>query len=118
MRARTRVVLFLAPALWIAILAVALAGNAFAGTAWQGDDYSYGASYNQRCVICDGEADGNTAYVAFQSYEGNWYRVEDLDGSSGSCWWNSNPVASGVYRHRTCEDRNNWPDPCSEHSYH
>jgi hypothetical protein len=94
-----------------------LGGAAYAGTAYQGADYSYSTDSNRRAVVCDKEADGRTAYVHYSTWESTSTirRVNDLDGSSGYCWQGPQ-YASGIYKHRTCEDINNAPDACSEYS--
>lgn len=83
-----------------------------------GGDYGYVDTNNTHLVICDREADARTAYSKAYSIAGNYFRVNDQDGSSGSCWFKV--VSSGVGQHTTCEDINNWPDDCSDQgwSYH
>ena len=90
-------------------------GIATAGTIYQGGDYSYTTSGHKRPVICDMEADARTAYVLWEA--GNYNisgRVNDMDGSSGSCWMTTYDIATNVMFHKTCEDINNWPDACSK----
>jgi len=99
-----------------AVLVAAGAGPAWAGTVFQGNDYSYVDNGNRNAVICDQEADGRTAYVKGVTLAGNSFRVDDLDGSSGSCWYQT--YQSGVAWHETCEDINNAPDDCGNRSYH
>jgi hypothetical protein len=98
------------------LLALTATSPAWAGTAYQGSDYSYVTNSNTRPTICDKEADGRTAYTSGVSIAGNGFRVNDMDGSSGYCWYTT--VGSGVANHRTCEDINNWPDACGSRSYH
>lgn len=45
-------------------------------------------------------------------------RVNDMDGSSGSCWMTTYDIATNVMFHKTCEDINNWPDACSKWHNH
>jgi hypothetical protein len=99
-----------------ALLAATATSPAWAGTVYQGSDYSYVTTSNTRPTICDKEADARTAYVSGVSIGGNSFRVNDQDGSSGSCWYRT--ISSGVANHRTCEDINNWPDACGDRSYH
>lgn len=93
-----------------------VAAPAVAGTVDAGADYSYVSGDNTQPTICDQEADGNTAYAKGSSIAGNSFRVNDLDGSSGSCWYET--WESGVSWHQTCEDRNNAFDHCGDTSYH
>ena len=51
------------------------------------------------------------------SFAGNWVRVDDLDGAGGWCY-QTNLIPSGLGRHRTVEEINNWPDAKSAWSYH
>ena len=128
-----------------ALLAATATSPAWAGTVYQESDYSYVTNTNTRPTICDREADARTAYsngtsiagnsntntrptvcdkeadarTAYSngtSIAGNSFRVNDQDGSSGSCWYVT--ISSGVRNHRTCEDINNWPDACSGYSNH
>ena len=103
-------------ALAAAALAVAASSPAWAGTAYEGSDYSYVDNGNRNAVICDREADGRTAYTSGVSVAGNGFRVNDQDGSSGYCWYKT--IDSGVRNHVTCEDINNYPDACGPRSYH
>lgn len=97
-------------------VAIAATTSAWAGTAYQGSDYSYVDNGNRNATICDREADARTAYVSGTSIAGNGFRVNDQDGSSGSCWYVT--IDSGVRNHVTCEDINNYPDACGSRSYH
>jgi len=99
-----------------AALALTAISLAWAGTAYQGADFSYVDNNNRNAVICDQEADGRTAYTSGSSLAGNGFRVNDQDGSSGYCWFKT--IDSGVANHITCEDINNWPDACGARSYH
>lgn len=104
--------------LLVFVVAFALLSNvAFGATVWQGNDRSYGSDSNHRVTICDGEADGRTAYSDYQTFAGNWFRVSDLNGSGNSCY-PSDYRPSGISRHNTCENINNWPDACSGYSWH
>lgn len=105
---------FAAPLMWATMMGSA----AFAGTIYQGADYSYSTSSNRRAVICDKEADGRTAYVVYEWGNLKQHRINDMDGSSGSCWWNATEEKTSVMEHKTCEDINNWPDACSKWSSH
>lgn len=101
-------------------LCVLLAGLTSSTPVWasrstQGADYSY-VPDNTKPTICDQEADANTAYVKGYSIAGNSFRVEDQDGSSGYCWYQTYP--SGVAWHQTMEDINNAPDYEGNISYH
>lgn len=91
----------------------AVSSSAFAGTVYQGSDRSYTTDVNRKAVVCDGEADARTAYVQYNAGSGASGRINDQDGSAGSCWLNSNQVPSAIQRHKTCEDINNRPDACS-----
>ena len=99
-----------------ALLAATATSPAWAGTVYQESDYSYVTNTNTRPTVCDKEADARTAYSNGTSIAGNSFRVNDQDGSSGSCWYVT--ISSGVRNHRTCEDINNWPDACSGYSNH
>jgi len=113
MRAKMTVALFALSALFLAV-----SGPAWGGSRTQelpnGDD-GYVDTNNTHLTICDREADGNTAYSKAYSIAGNFFRVYDQDGSSGSCWFT--PVPSRVSSHNTCEDINNWPDDCSDQGW-
>lgn len=99
-----------------AAIAVIMSSPASATVVYSGNDYSYTTNSNTRPTICDREADARTAYVKGVSIAGNSFRMEDRDGSSGSCWYTQ--LNSGVSWHNTCEDVNNWPDACGNRSYH
>jgi hypothetical protein len=99
-----------------AALAVTASSPAWAGTVYQGSDYSYVTNSNRNATICDKEADARTAYTSGASIAGYGFRVNDQDGSSGYCWYKT--IDSGVANHITCEDINNWPDACGSRSYH
>ena len=109
-----------------AVFALSALSMAAASPAWGASrtqelpngDYGYVDNNNRNLVICDREADARTAYSQAYSLAGNYFRVNDQDGSSGSCWYIT--IGSGVSRHTTCEDINNWPDNCSDQgwSYH
>ncbi|MBA2560125.1 MAG: hypothetical protein H0V07_09605 [Propionibacteriales bacterium] len=92
-------------------------GVAHAAEVYQGDDVSYGTDANRRVVVCDNESDGHGVHSDFYSFAGASWRVDDLDGMGGYCW-ESNQVSSGVAKHRTVEEVNNWPDYKSAWSYH
>lgn len=99
-----------------AAYALGVVAPAFAGTAYQGSDYSYVDNGNRNATVCDQEADARTAYTSGTTIAGNSFRVNDQDGSSGYCWYQTQQ--SGVSNHRTCEDINNQPDACGTRSYH
>lgn len=99
---------------WVAVATA----SATAGTVYSGANYSYTTNSNSQAVICDQEADGDTAYVKGSQGNGLPFRVDDLDGSSGGCWQNNTPFPTNVQLHITCQDWNNRPDPCSSYSRH
>ena len=111
---RSRILLLAAPVVWVTMMG----GVAFGATIKQGSDYSYSTSSNRKAVICDQEADARTAYVKYEAGDLNQGRINDQDGSSGSCWQNANDVPSSIRYHRTCEDINNRPDACSKWDQH
>lgn len=99
---------------WVAVATA----SATASTVYSGANYSYTTNNNSQAVICDQEADGDTAYVKGAQGTGATFRIDDLDGSSGGCWKNTTPFPSNVQLHITCQDWNNRPDPCGPTSYH
>lgn len=103
-------------ALAAAALVMTATSPAWAGRAYGASDYSYVDNNNRNVVICDREADGRTAYVSGRSRAGNFFRVNDQDGSSGRCWYRT--IDSGVRYHITCEDINNARDACGSRSDH
>ncbi|QIK74891.1 hypothetical protein [Nocardioides piscis] len=77
-----------------------------------GDDVSYGVDGGTRVQVCDREADGYGVHADAESWSGGTYRVDDQDGSGGSC---SNTAYMGsVKRHRTVEERPAWYEPDSK----
>lgn len=103
--------------LGLAAWLVVVAGAAQAAEVYQGNDYSYGKDQNQRLVVCDMESDGRGVHADGVSFAGNSVRVDDLDGFGGACW-QGNLIPSGLARHRTVEEINNWPDAKSAWSWH
>lgn len=103
--------------LGVTLWTVVIAGAAQAAEVYQGDDYSYGKDANKKLVVCDREADGRGVHADGNGFDGHSVRVDDLDGFGGYCW-QSNDIASGLGRHRTVEEINNWPDAKSGWSYH
>lgn len=114
MKARTGLCAVALGSLW----SFAAVGGAVAGTVYQGSDYSYTTSSNRKAVVCDREADARTAYVKGEYGSGTNYRINDQDGSSGSCWQNASDIPSGIEWHQTCEDINNAPDACGNRDDH
>jgi hypothetical protein len=97
---------------------LATGGPAAAGTIYEGSDFSYGSNNNLNINICDWENDGHTAYSVARSTANPVVdqRVNDSDGYGGWCWYRT--LESGIAKHYTAEDINNWPDPKSDWSYH
>lgn len=101
----------------LSLWTVVVAGAAQAAEVYQGADYSYGKDANRKLVVCDKEADGRGVHADGVSFAGNWLRVDDLDGFGGYCY-QSDDIPSGLGRHRTVEEIDNWPDAKSAWSYH
>ncbi len=103
----------------ISVLACALVllpGIALAGTARQGDDYTYTFDGNHRVAVCDKERDATRVYSNTRTYNGSTYRTYDANGADGGCG-TSIKYRRGIYKHTACEDRRFLPDPCNA-SYH
>lgn len=101
----------------VGLWALVMAGVARADYVYQGNDFSYSNDGNRRTVICDDESDGHGVHADYYSFAGNSYRVDDLDGAGGQCW-ESTAHQSGIQKHRTVEEINNWPDYKSAWSTH
>jgi hypothetical protein len=88
------------------------AASAAAVTSYQGDDYAYDYSAARYIAACDREADGNEVkgVYDFNNSGGSNGSVLDSDGSNGNCA--SRNTGGTIYRHRTCEAINFWPDNC------
>lgn len=95
----------------------------FGGTAWYdgsdpGDNYSWDVNFDDQSVrIHDGECDGDGGYSHYYTTtdQGTQRRIDDPDGCSSS-----EGTASSLfypYRHRTCEDHQFSPDPCSNYDF-
>ena len=79
---------------------------------YQGSDFAY--DYNSKTYIsaCDQESDGNEVkgVYDFNNSGGSNGSALDSDGSNGACA--SRNTGGTIYRHRTCEAINFWPDNC------
>lgn len=86
----------------------------FALTSWYGNNHSYdwGGAYG--VGVCDGETDGNPAYVRYEA-GGRSYRVDDANGSQPGC--TDHATGYRVYRHHVCEGRAWGSDPCGPWVY-
>lgn len=100
------------------IMAASGASTANAGWAYQGSDKSTSVDSNFKAQVCDQEADSRTAYVSYQRGDYGSGRINDADGSSGSCYENAYRQPSGIRSHKTCEDINNAPDACGDSHKH
>jgi hypothetical protein len=114
MASKRSIAMVLPVAVWALMVG---ATAAFAGTAHQGDDISYGYDSNHRVAVCDQESDGRGVHADFETFAGTDGRVDDQDGSGGYCW-GTERYGSGIYRHRTVEEIDTWPDAKSDWSYH
>lgn len=101
----------------LACALVLVPGAALAGTARQGDDYSFAFDRNHRVAVCDAERDATRVYSDTKIYGvGGTNRTYDHNGASSGCG-HSIRYRNGIYKHTTCEDRRLLPNPCSA-SYH
>lgn len=87
----------------LACALVLLPGTALAGTARQGDDYTFSYDGNHRVAVCDKERDATRVYSNTRTYSGATYRTYDANGADGGCG-NSIHYGSGIYRHTACEE--------------
>ena len=101
----------------ILLWAAAVTGVAQGAQVYQGNDVSYGTDANRRVVVCDNESDDHGVHADANSFAGNSYRVDDLDGFGGHCY-ESVSMSSGLARHRTVEELSWQPDAKSGWSYH
>lgn len=101
----------------VGIWAFTLAGAAQASYVYQGNDFSYGTDLNRRAVICDQETDSHGTHADANSFAGNSYQVDDLDGAGGECF-ETGRMSSGLAKHRTVEELSWRPDAKSGWSYH
>ena len=109
---------------FVAAIAIAVTPTiSFAGTVWydgsdDGDNYSWDLYEDDTTIrIHDGECDGDGGYAHYYTTtdQGTQRRVDDPDGCSSQ-----EGTASGLaylYRHRTCEDHQFSPDPCSGYNF-
>ncbi len=93
-----------------------LTGTAYAGNAYQGDDISYGVESNHRVRVCDRETDDRGVHTDTNSWAGTYYRADD-SGNDSVCY-DTLYMSSGVKRHRTVEEIDNWPDAEGPYSNH
>lgn len=87
--------------------------TAFGLQSWYGNNYSYdwGGAYG--VGVCDGESDGNPAYVRFET-NGSSYRLDDGNGSQPGCA--DQALGTRLYRHHVCEGQF-FSDPCGPWRY-
>lgn len=99
----------------VALCAAVLGGSygfADAATSYQGADYSYDWNGYYNLTNCDQEAD-STATKGIYDFDlsgGSNGNVSDQDGANGVCA--SANTGGVIWRHRTCEIPNWWPDEC------
>ena len=102
--------------LFIFVVAVGVPTIAGAVISTDGQDYSQDYDYERRVKICDQEADGNTAYVLFQPNGADGIlRINDGNGAASPCYGSYQYVH--IYKHKACENVNNWPDHCGPYVY-
>ncbi|MBI2767737.1 MAG: hypothetical protein HYX53_17715 [Chloroflexi bacterium] len=98
--------------------AIALAGTVWYDGSDPGDNYSWDLYGDNTAVrIHDGECDGDGGYANYYTTGdlGTERRVDDPDGCSSA-----EGTASSLfylYKHRTCEDHQFAPDPCSGYNF-
>lgn len=96
---------------------VLLADPAFAGFAYQGNDFSYTYGGNKNVAVCDAERDTHRVLVRFETNAGYGYQYKDPSGAGGDCGYVGG-FSSGIKNHETCEDYNFKPIECGPRSRH
>lgn len=110
-------------ALLVALFVATTPVLAFGGTAWYdgsdaGDNYSWDLNFDDQTLrVHDGECDGDGAYSNYYTTtdQGTQRRIDDPDGCSSQ-----EGTASSLFyllKHRTCEDHQFSPDPCSGYDF-
>lgn len=91
----------------LTMLAIALtlsSGSAYAGKAYQGEDYSIQNADFTKVRACDMESDGFGVHTTAESWNGTSFRGDDPDGSAGAAC-GPTPYMGSVKRHKTVEER-------------
>lgn len=94
-----------------------LGGIAFAGIAWQEQDWSDSINSDSGVLVCDGEDDGFNAVVDYYRLSGARHNVEDTNGAVSGCAPSPTVYSDKIKQHKTCERQVLRPDPCSGWSY-